>query len=212
MGTAAREICEHDIQLQDERGPRMRTSPVSAAILVATTLAGSQAAFAHGIAGNRYFAGTLTFDDPAVADEAILPLYSASQYPTQDSSVVENRLNWSFARLLTPTLAFTADSGWVHQSWPIGRTSGTDKANVGLKYEAFRDNRHETLVSASLTWGAGHTGSAAVGADAPNTIQPGLFFGKGLGDLPDSLAWLRPFAVTAAIVDEIPVGSTRAVA
>ena len=169
-------------------------------------------AHAHGIAGNRYFDGTLTFDDPAVADEAIVPLNTYTQYPTQDSNVVENRLNWSFARLLTPTLAFTADSGWVHQSWPIGHTSGPDKADIGLKYEAFRDNRHETLVSASLTWGIGHTGSSAVGADAPNTIQPGVFFGKGFGDLPDSLSWLRPFAVTGAIVDEIPVGSTRATA
>ena len=26
----------------------------------------SQSAYAHGIAGNRYFPGTLTFDDPAV--------------------------------------------------------------------------------------------------------------------------------------------------
>jgi hypothetical protein len=31
----------------------------------------SRRADAHGIAGNRYFPGTLTFDDPAVADEAI---------------------------------------------------------------------------------------------------------------------------------------------
>jgi hypothetical protein len=122
----------------------------SATILVTAILAGTQAALAHGIAGNRYFDGTLTFDDPAVADEAILPLYGHSQYPTQDSNVVENRLNWSFARLLTPTLAFTADSGWIHQKWPIGRTSGADKADIGLKYEAFRDNRHEALVSASL--------------------------------------------------------------
>ena len=153
---------------------------VSAAMLAAATLAMTEAASAHGIAGNRYFDGTLTFDDPAVADEAILPLYSHPQYPTQDSNVVENRLNWSFARLLTPTLAFTADGGWVHQRWPIGHTSGADKADIGLKYEAFRDNRHETLVSASLTRGIGHTGSAAVGTDAPHTIQPGIFFGKGL--------------------------------
>jgi len=199
---------EHGIKLRDKRGARMKTSPVLAAML----LAGSQAAHAHGIAGNRYFDGTLTFDDPAVADEAIVPLYSRPQYPTQDSNVVENRLNWSFARLLTPTLAFTADGGWVHQRWPIGHTSGADKADIGLKYEAFRDNRHETLVSASLTWGIGHTGSAAVGADAPHTVQPGLFLGKGFGDLPESLSWLRPFAVTGAIVDEIPVGSTRAMA
>jgi hypothetical protein len=44
--------------------------------LVAAPL--SQTAYAHGIAGNLYFPGTLTFDDPAVADEAIVPLNSAS--------------------------------------------------------------------------------------------------------------------------------------
>jgi hypothetical protein len=190
----------------------MKTSPMLAAVIVLAMLVGTQAASAHGIAGNRYFASTLTFDDPAVADEAIVPLYGHPQYPTQDSNVVESRLNWSFARLLTPTLAFTADSGWVRQRWPIGQTSGADKANIGLKYEAFRDNRHEALVSASLTWGIGHSGSAAVGADAPHTIQPGVSFGKGFGDLPDALSWLRPFAVTGAIVAEIPVGSTRAMA
>jgi hypothetical protein len=29
----------------------------------------SECAQAHGIAGNRFFPGTMTFDDPAVADE-----------------------------------------------------------------------------------------------------------------------------------------------
>jgi hypothetical protein len=31
-----------------------------------------QTAHVHGIAGNRHFPGTLTFDDPAVPDEAIV--------------------------------------------------------------------------------------------------------------------------------------------
>ena len=167
---------------------------------------------AHGIAGNRLFAGTLSFDDPAVADEAILPLYSFLDYPAQGSNVAESRINAAFNRLLTPTLAFTTDSGWLHQNWPIGHTSGAEKTNVGLKYEAYRDNQHEALVSVGLARGIGHTGNAAVGADAPNTIQPGVFFGKGFGDLPDSLSWLRPFAVTGAVVDETPVGSSRATA
>lgn len=167
---------------------------------------------AHGIAGNRLFAGTLSFDDPSVADEAILPLYSFLNYPAQGSNVSENRISAAFNRLLTPTLAFTIDSGWLHQNWPIGHTSGADRTNVGLKYEAYRDNRHEALVAVGLAWGIGHAGSAAVGADVPNTIQPGVFFGKGFGDLPDSVSWLRPFAVTGAVVDEIPVGSSRAMA
>jgi hypothetical protein len=90
------------------------------------------------------------------------------------SNTTENRINRAFARLLTPTLALTADSGWLHQNWPVGHTSGFDKTDIGLKYEAFRDNRRETLVSVSLA----HSGAQGVGADAPNTIQPGVFFDK----------------------------------
>lgn len=147
---------------------------------------------AHGIAGNRYFDGTMTFDDPAVADEAIVPNFQYLGYPAQGSNVTENRINWSFARLLTPTLAVTLDSGWIHQNWQIGHTSGFDKTNLGLKYEAYRDNKHEALVSVSLAWGIAHSGAIGVGADAPNTIQPGLTFGKGFGDLPDSLPKSKP--------------------
>lgn len=166
-----------------------------------------QSANAHGIAGNRYFDGTMTFDDPAVADEAILPYFAHLNFPAQGSNTSEDRINWSFGRLLTPTLAFTVDSGWLHQNWAVGHTSGFDTTNIGLKYEAFRDNRHETLVSVGLAWGIAHSGAQGVGADAPNTIQPSVFFGRGFGDFPDSLSWLRPFAVTGAIVYEIPVGS-----
>src|SRR5579872_2859989 len=117
---------------------------------------------AHGIAGNRLFPGTLSFDDPAVADEAFLPLYTHIDYPAQGSNVSENRINAAFNRLLTPTLAFTIDSGWVHQNWPVGNTSGADRTNVGLKYEAYRNNQHETLISVGLAWGIGHTGAPAV--------------------------------------------------
>jgi hypothetical protein len=175
--------------------------------IVVALLACAHPAHAHGIAGNRYFDGTLTFDDPAVADEAILPNYSNFDHPAQGSNVAENRIDWSFARLLTPTLALTFDSGWLHQNWPVGHTSGFDAADVGLKYEAYRNNQHEALVSVGLAWGIGHSGAQGVGADNANTIQPGVFFGKGFGDLPDWLSWLRPFAVTGAIVAETPVGS-----
>jgi hypothetical protein len=48
-------------------------------------------------------------------------------------------------------------------------------------------------------WGFGHTGAQGVAAYAPDLIAPGVFFGKGFGDLPDSLAWLRPFGITGAV-------------
>jgi hypothetical protein len=175
--------------------------------LVAGTMALTcNAAAAHGIAGNRLFPGTLTFDDPAVADEAVLPDFSSLNRPAQGSNVVENRINWSFVRLLTPTLAVSIDSSWIHQNWPIGQTSGFGTTDIGLKYEAFRNNEHEALVSVGLAWGIGQSGAQAVGADEPNTIQPAVFFGKGFGNLPDWLSWARPFAITGAIVDALPVG------
>src|SRR5260370_3060880 len=104
----------------------------------------AQSAEAHGIAGNRYFDGTLTFDDPAVADEAILPLSSQLSYPTQGSNVGENRINWAFARLLTPTLAFTADGGRGHQNWPVGPTSGADKPYIRPSSQTHPHNHHDT--------------------------------------------------------------------
>ena len=111
-----------------------------------TLLTWAHSAGAHGIAGNRYFDGTLTFDDPAVADEAILPFYTNLAFPTEGGNVAQNLVDWSFARLLTPTLALTYDSGWIHQNWPFGHASGSATTNVGLKYEAYRNNQHETLV------------------------------------------------------------------
>jgi hypothetical protein len=37
---------------------------------------------------------------------------------------------------------------------------------------------------------------------------PGIFFGKGFGDLPDNLAWLRPFGITGAFTLEHPMSGT----
>lgn len=177
-----------------------------AALILGTSAYSS--AQAHGIAGNRFFPGTIAFDDPAVADEAILPAFSTFKQPAEGGNALDNRINWSFVRLLTPTLAASIDSGWIHRSWSAGRRSGFDATNIGIKGEVFRDNRHETLVSAGLTWGIGRSGAKGIEAHGPNTIQPGLFFGKGFGDLPDRLSWLRPFGMTGSVVAEFPLGGT----
>ena len=50
--------------------------------------------------------------------------------------------------------------------------------------------------------------SQAVGAETFNTYVPTVWFGKGFGDLPDSLKWLRPFAVTGQVGYAIPGIST----
>ena len=177
-------------------------------VAIALAVSCSSSAFAHGIAGNRFFPGTLTFDDPAVADEAILPGYSELRHPSEGALVNDDTFNWSFVRLLTPTIAVSIDSGWIHRSWGDLHRSGFDTTNVGIKGEIFRNNEHETLVSAGVAWGIGRSGAQGVGANGPDTIQPGIFFGKGFGDLPDSLTWLRPFAIAGSVVAELPTGGT----
>jgi hypothetical protein len=174
-------------------------------LIALAMLAGVHSAYAHGIAGNRFFPGTLSFDDPAVADEAILPNFASFKSPVDGGNVVDNRFDWSFFRLLTPTLGVGVDSAWVHRNWGNALGSGFDVTSLGLKGEVYRNDLHETLVSARLGWGIGHSGAQGISANAPDLLQPGIFFGKGFGDLPDGLAWLRPFGITGAITLDHPM-------
>jgi hypothetical protein len=127
-------------------------------------------------------------------------------YPDGGGDVADDRINWSFTRLLTPTVGVVVDNSWVARNWGLTNRAGFDVTNLGLKWEVYRNNPHESLISASLMWGIGNSGAQGVDAKAPDTIKPGLFFGKGFGDLPDSLSWLRPFSVTGAIVLDHPLG------
>jgi len=76
---------------------------------------------------------------------------------------------------------------------------------VGLKGEVYRNDLHEMLVSARLGWGIGHSGAQGISANAPDLLQSGIFFGKGFGDLPDGLTWLRPFGITGAVTLDHPL-------
>jgi hypothetical protein len=124
------------------QAPIYRSVSVTVA-LVAAALALARPADGHGIAGNRLFPGTLTFDDPAVADELVLPNFSNFEHPTAGHDVRDNRFNWAFSRLLTPTLAFGIDSGWVHRNWGgLGR-SGFESTNLTLKGEVYRNRSND---------------------------------------------------------------------
>ncbi|MBV9812440.1 MAG: hypothetical protein JO326_06800 [Acetobacteraceae bacterium] len=174
-------------------------------------LAASHSADAHGIAGNRFFPGTMTFDDPAVADE-LLVTPSSLKHPLDDTSgfgVVDDRVGWAFARLLTADVSVGIDSGWIHRSGlGFPTQSGFDQTSLTIKRLMYKDDLHETLVSASLSWGIGGSGAQGVGANSPDIIRPGLFIGKGLGDLPESLSWLRPFGIAAAVTLDVPMRHT----
>src|SRR6476659_4442626 len=156
------------------------------AVVALALFSSAHSADAHGIAGNRFFVGTLTFDDPSVADEAIVPNFSTLNHPVEGGNGSDNRFDWSFTRLLTPVLQVQVDSGWIHRNWPTARTSGFATTDVGIKSEIYRNNQHEMLVSAGLLWGIGHSGSQVVDADEPNSILPGVFEEHPFGHAEDA--------------------------
>jgi len=170
-------------------------------------LSATQFVEAHAIAGNRYFPGTITFDDPAVADELIIPAWARYSQPNYDDNVVDNSAAWAFARLLTPTTAIGIDGGYTHRNWGPEQTTGKTQVHVSVKTEVVRDEPDEFLAAASLAWGIGGSGSEKVGGNTPNTVAAGVYIGKGFGNLSDDWAAFRPFGITGAAVIETPVSN-----
>src|SRR5262249_3347741 len=161
----------------------------------------------HGIAGNRVFPGTLSFEDPAVMDEFVLAATSL-KHAGDDNAVVDNVISWDFSRLLTATVSLSVGNSFIHRDWGDLRRSGFDEVDVMIKTLLYQNDVHEIMISAGVAGGIGRSGALGVGANQFTTVLQGLFFGKGFGDLPNGLAWLRPFAVTGAVSVEIPTSGT----
>lgn len=142
-------------------------------------------AFAHGRVGDRFFPATIAVEDPVAADELGFPTASF-----QDGEA-EYELEW--AKRLTPHLAFSLGTAYVHGD----EGDGFGNIETGLKYQFYTNEAHESVLAAGLDLEWGGTGARRVGAEEVTTIAPTLYFGRGLGDAPAD--WLRPFAVTGTI-------------
>jgi hypothetical protein len=157
---------------------------------------------AHGFAGVRFFPATLVVDDPFVADELSLPTVSYFKNPASgdEPATGETDISAEFSKIIFPHFGLSVGDTLIHLA-PQGGTAQTGFGNVELaaKYEFLVNAPHELLLSVGLGLEIGGTGRAAVGTDSFSTFTPALFFGKGFGDLPDSLAFLKPFALTGQL-------------
>jgi len=167
----------------------------------------SSPSHAHGIAGNRFFPGTLNFDDPAVADELSITA-GAVRHPDDGGNVTDRGATISFARLLTPEVSIGFDSGFIRRDWDSAHQPGATGSNLTLKSRLYEDDLNETLVAASLIYGLPQTGAKRLGASTSATIAPSLYVGQGFGALPDAWSWLRPFGITAGVSVAVPTGKT----
>ncbi len=180
-----------------------------AAASVAALLPSAEA-MAHGFSGDRFFPATILTDDPFVADEMSLPTVSRS--PTGSDGAQEINIGVDLAKRITPDLGITFSDRWKYlQPKGMAAVTGFDALRTGLQYQLFTDGPHEALglVGLSATWA--HTGRvAAFGAPDFTTLTPTFDFGKGFGDLPNSLPFLRPFAVTGNLSFDFPTKTQSA--
>jgi hypothetical protein len=179
--------------LHSEAGVRL----VLAAVLA---FSATVPALGHGVVGNRFFPATITTDDPFVADELSLPTVSHWKTGT-DPSVKETDINSEIAKRITPDIGFSFGTGWTHldQSGPPHNPSGWQNIELGLQWQFLANAPHEAVASAALKTELGGPGARRIGADPFTTYTPTFLFGKGAGDLPETMEWLRPLALTGTI-------------
>jgi hypothetical protein len=174
---------------------------------LAVALAPLSESVGHEIVGNRFFPATLTIDDPGVNDELAFP--TVSSFKTDDDpSFRQRNISGEFSKRITEAFAVSFGSTYSHLSPPGGpagmRANGFQNLETTFKYRFFKDPAHEFVMSVGLSVEWGGTGAQSVGADPFNTYTPTVYFGKGFGDLPDTLSWIRPVAVTGQIGYAIP--------
>ena len=166
---------------------------------------------AHGFAGKRFFPATLVTDDPFVADELSLPTVSQQRFSASgdEPASKETALSVDWTKRLTENFGVGFGVSYL-QVEPEGgeRVRGFDNLAASLKYQFYKDEPHEAILSAGLDVDIGGSGAKRVGAESFSTFTPGLFFGKGFGDLPENLQYLRPFAITGQLGISIPSRSS----
>ena len=166
-----------------------------------TLLGAVGSAQAHGVIGKAFIPSTLTLEDPFPSDK--MDLLSFNRAP-QDKEGRQTSFGFEFGKRLTPDLAIGI--GWEYLLFDP-REAGAGNPEFSLKYALFRSPAHETIFSVGFGIEAGGVGPNRV-AERVTTISPALFFGKGFGDLPDSLPYLKPFAITGSLAVNNPANRT----
>jgi hypothetical protein len=180
-------------------------APASAAALVLFAL--NAKLNAHGFEGDRFFPPTIQTEDPFAVDELSLPVMSVFNNPAGGGSPKTKQIDISaeFDKEIFPKFAIGISEDYVILR-PQGQSTraGFDNLSFSAKYQLFENAPHEFIFSVGGEVDVGGTGSLAIGRESFATYTPTLFVGKGFGDLPDQLKYLKPFAVTGTLGYVIP--------
>ncbi|GAC1547085.1 MAG: hypothetical protein NVS3B11_04740 [Collimonas sp.] len=154
---------------------------------------------AHAIAGNRIFPATMAVDDPGVGDELDLQFGHIRTSNDDGNTVSVHTWSVNYAKTITPNLGFSVGDNYTTQRVTGNPTAkGFDNLGLGIKYLVYVNPVHEFMLSVGVNGAIGGSGSKAIGSSY-STYTPTIYAGKGFGDLPDALGWLKPFAITGTI-------------
>lgn len=183
--------------------------PRLAAIVAAVAcVAHAQIAHAHAVVGDRVFPATLTVDDPGVGDEFDTQFGHIKSPDDNGDAMNVNTVSYEWDKLITRNLAFSVAGAYVSQNAPGGNSAkGWDNVTLGVKYLVYANAAHEFMASVGLETEIGGTGAKSIGAPY-STFSPTVYLGKGFGDLPAALGYLRPFAVTAELGPNLTTASS----
>jgi hypothetical protein len=190
---------------------KRHVAPARATLLAAAgaaCLAGSPAASAHAVVGDRIFPATMTVDDPGVDDEFDTQFGHIKSPDDNGDNMNVNTVSYEWDKTITKNFQFSVSSQYVSQNDPDGGSAkGWDNLTVGMKYMVYANAQHEFMASVGLLAEIGGTGAKSI-ANSYSTFSPTVYFGKGFGDLPTSLNYLKPFAVTAQIGPNLTTASS----
>jgi hypothetical protein len=172
------------------------------------TLLSLSGASAHCFVGARFFPATLATDDPCIQDEMSLP--TVAWFKTGDvPPASEVDIEVDISKRITEDFGVTIGDTWSHIRQPGGPTlAGFANLDTTFQYQLLKDASHELamLVGLSVEWGGtGNTGAGI--ATNFSVLTPTFNFGQGFGQLPETLGWARPFAVTGQIGYQVPTTS-----
>ncbi len=165
---------------------------------------------AHGVAGQRFFPTTFAVDDPFISDEFSV-LYNSIKMNDDAGGprIQTSSVDVGYSKRVTPDFGIEVDESYqsLHTDGD-GTVSGFGNLGVNLKYQFYTSAQRETIMSVGVSDEIGHTGSSKIGSDTFSTISPAFSFGKGFGDLPASVGYLRPFAITGIVGENFPTEKT----
>jgi hypothetical protein len=184
-----------------------RHARASAFCLLIVLLSASNAS-AHCFVGARFFPATLAIDDPCVADEMSLPTVSWSK--TGDvPPASEVDISVEISKRITEDFGVSIGETWTQIRQAGAPTlAGFADLETTFQYQLLKDPSHELAMLLGLIVDWGGTGATGAGIGTSySLLTPTYYFGQGFGELPDTIGWARPLAVTGQVGYQVPTTS-----